>query len=515
MTKNSRSSNVNSRVVNSEKTRFRFHDHKFLEAVIFTAVLLMPVFGSAAGNGILQKPAVAEKQLSAELWLTKTDGSALFQKQPDTIRFAASTAASSTAININPDVKYQEMDGFGCALTGGSAKLMHNMPGAERGALIKELFGTDGNAIGLSYLRISVGASDLDEKVFSYDDLPRGQSDPELAKFSIEPDRTALIPVLKEILTASPALKLLASPWSPPAWMKTNGSPKGGSLKPEYYAAYAGYLTKYVKAMREEGINIDALTIQNEPLNPDNNPSMFMPAETQELFIKKYLGPAFKKSGLKTKIIVYDHNCDRPEYPLSILADKEALQYVAGSAFHLYAGELTAMSMVHDARPDKGVYFTEQWVGGPSNFRGDFMWHLGTLMVGAVRNWSRTVLEWNLASDPDYGPHTDGGCVNCQGAITIAPDGVRRDVAYYVLAHVSKFVRPGSVRLGSNLPPLLPNAAFKTASGEIILIVLNESTAPADFSIRYRGEAAAVTLPGGAAGTYVIRSHKKSDKTDF
>ncbi len=494
-------------MVDPGKAGCSFNNFILSEAVIFTALLLTPAFGSADGNGILQKPAAAEKQMSAELWLTKNDGSVLFQKQPEPILFTASTAASSQAVNINPDVKYQEMDGFGCALTGGSAKLMHNMPGAERGALIKELFGTDGNAIGLSYLRISVGASDLDERVFSYDDLPPGQADPELAKFSIEPDRAALIPVLKEILATGPALKLLASPWSPPAWMKTNDSSKGGSLKPEYYAAYAAYLAKYVLAMREEGINIDAITIQNEPLNPDNTPSMFMPAETQELFIKKFLGPAFDKNGVKTKIIVYDHNCDRPEYPLLILADKDAARYVSGSAFHLYAGELSAMSAVHDAHPDKDVYFTEQWVGGPSNFAEDFKWHLGTLMIGAVRNWSRTVLEWNLASDPAYGPHTEGGCVNCQGAVTIAPGGVRRDVAYYALAHVSKFVRPGAVRVDSAGPSSLPNAAFRTAAGNIVLVVSNESRAPADFTIRYQDKAAAVTLPGGSAGTYVIRSY--------
>ena len=509
MTKNRQNTaSERARPADPEKAGFKSGNSMFHVAVILAAVLFIPAYGAAAETGVLQKPAAPEKQLSAELWLTRADGSALFQKQPDQLPFTASTAASSAlSININPDVKYQEIDGFGCALTGGSAKLINKLPREERGALIRELFGTGGNAIGLSYLRISVGASDLDEKVFSYDDLPRGQSDPELAKFSIEADRAALIPVLKEILEAAPALKLLASPWSPPAWMKTNDSSTGGSLKPEYYAAYADYLAKYVLAMREEGINIDALTVQNEPLNPDNNPSMFMPAETQELFIKKFLGPAFRKSGLKTKIILYDHNCDRPEYPLSILADKDAAQYAAGSAFHLYAGELSAMSAVHDAHPDKDVYFTEQWVGGPSNFAEDFKWHLGTLMIGAVRNWSRTVLEWNLASDPNYAPHTPGGCVNCQGAVTIAPGGVRRDVAYYALAHVSKFVRPGAVRVDSAGPASLPNAAFRTPSGETVLVVFNGSPAPADFSIRFQDKAAAAALPGSSAGTYVIRSY--------
>ena len=439
----------------------------------------------------------------AELWLTKADGSVLFQKQPDPPAFAVPENAALPAINIDPGTAYQEIDGFGCALTGGSAELIQSLPAAAGDALLHELFATDGGAIGLSYLRVSVGASDLDGKTFSYDDLSAGKPDPELAGFGIDPDKKALIPVLKRILAIQPGLSVLASPWSAPPWMKTNGNFKGGSLKPEYYDAYARYLAKYINAMRAEGINIAALTIQNEPLNPDNNPSMFMPAETQALFIKKYLGPLFEKEGIKTKIVVYDHNCDRPEYPLSILADKEAARYVDGSAFHKYAGELTALSEVHNAFPGKNVYFTEQWVGGPSKFAEDFQWHLGSLLIGAVRNWSRIVLEWNLASDPVYGPHTEGGCVNCQGALTIGKD-VKRDVAYYVLAHAAKFVRPGSVRIGSNLLPSLPNAAFRTPSGAVVLIVLNEAAAPTAFGISINGKTAETTLPGESAGTYVL-----------
>jgi len=446
----------------------------------------------------------AAPAVSAQLWLTKTDGSVLFRKQPDLIRFLPSAELSSATIKIEPLTTYQKMDGFGCALTGGSAQLLNSMPEAEKAKLLQELFSTGEEAIGISYLRISVGASDLDEKVFSYDDPLSGKDDPSLAGFSIAPDKQALIPILKRILAINPEIKLLASPWSAPAWMKTNRQAKGGSLKTEYYGVYARYLAEYIKAMRLEGIEIDALTIQNEPLNPDNTPSMFMPAETQALLIKKYLGPAFKKEGIKTKIVLYDHNCDRPEYPLEILADRRARGYIDGSAFHLYGGKLEAMSEVHKAYPDKNIYFTEQWVGGPSNFAADLKWHLGTLVVGAVRNWSKTVLEWNLASDPEYKPHTEGGCDKCQGALTIGPGILKRDVAYYVLAHTAKFVRPGSVRIASNLLPSLPNAAFKTPSGAIVLIVVNEASVPAEFKIRYQNKTAAVTLPGGSAGTYVI-----------
>lgn len=465
------------------------------------AAALMVIFaGSASKNGVLKNTT------RSEFWLTKADGSVLFQKQPGSLRFKTENNLPIPTITIDPAVSYQEMDGFGCTLTGGSAQLIQSLPRTERAALLRELFSTDGNAIGISYLRISIGASDLDERIFSYDDLPSGpgQEDPALANFSITPDKKALIPVLKQILSINPGLKLLGSPWSAPAWMKTTGSPKGGYLKPEYYDVYAQYLVKYVKAMRTEGISIDAVTIQNEPRSQQNNPSMLMTAEEQGLFIKGHLGPAFRRNGLKTKLIIYDHNCDTIEYPLSILADTEASRYIDGSAFHLYGGDIAALSLVHDAYPGKNIYFTEQWVSGPSNFPGDFKWHITNLIIGAARNWSRVVLEWNLASDPEYRPHTDeGGCVNCQGAVTIG-EGIRRDVAYYALAHVSKFVRPGSTRISSDLQPSLPNVAFKTPSGSVVLIVANEAATTTEFAIKYQGKTATASLPGNSAGTYVI-----------
>ena len=202
--------------------------------------------------------------------------------------------------------------------------------------------------------------------------------------------------------------------------------------------------------MKAEGIRIDAITVQNEPLHPGNNPSLLMQAPEQAEFIKNHLGPAFKQAGLDTKIIIYDHNCDRPDYPISILNDAEARKYVDGTAFHLYAGKIDAMSTVHEAHPEKNLYFTEQWIGAPGNLRGDLAWHTRELTIGATRNWSRTVLEWNLAADPRYQPHTPGGCSSCLGAVTIDGDTVTRNPAYYIVAHASKFVRPGSVRIATN-----------------------------------------------------------------
>ena len=438
-----------------------------------------------------------------EVWLTHADQSVLFQRQSTPLTFTG-TANDQPTIAMDDAQTYQTMDGFGFTLTGGSAQHIVRMRPAARAALLRELFATDGTNIGVSYLRLSIGASDLNERVFSYHDLPAGETDPELKKFDLGPDRADVIPVLKEILALYPTLKLLGSPWSAPVWMKTKADTRGGSLKPELHDAYAKYFVKYLQAMQAEGIRIDALTIQNEPLHPGNNPSMFMSAEQQATFIKRSLGPALAAAKLDTKIILYDHNCDKPEYPLAILDDPEAAKYVDGSAFHLYAGKITALTQVHEAHPDKHVYFTEQWIGAPGNFRGDLTWHVRDLIVGAPRNWSRIVLEWNLASDPRWQPHTDrGGCDRCLGAVTIDGDQVTRNPAYYIIAHAAKFVRPGSVRIASNPLPTLPNVAFKTPSGKHVLIVLNSSANRQTFQLAFQGQFAPSALAGNAVGTYV------------
>jgi glucosylceramidase len=227
-----------------------------------------------------------------------------------------------------------------------------------------------------------------------------------------------------------------------------------------------------------------------------------MTADQQTDFIKNHLGPAFKDAGITTKIIVYDHNCDRPDYPLTILNDPAAKAFVDGSAFHLYAGDISAMSQVHDAHPDKHLYFTEQYTGSEGKFNGDLIWAVKNLIIGASRNWSRTVLEWNLANDPSFGPHTPGGCTTCKGALTINPPSITRNVAWYIIAHASRFVPPGSLRIGSNIIDSVSNVVFKTPSGEKVLIAVNEGSTDASFNIRMDGKWATATLPGESVATY-------------
>lgn len=449
------------------------------------------------------KPKAGPAKSDVLFYLTQADQIALFKKQNTTLLFSE-LSNKFPDIGIDESNYYQTIEGFGFTLTGGSASLINSLNSTVKNQLLKELFLTDSSHIGVSYLRISVGASDLSMTPFTYDDIPSGAADPDLKYFTIDRERSDLIPLLRQIISLYPQIKIMASPWTAPVWMKTNKSFVGGKLKPEYYNIYSKYLVKYIRAMKAEGIDIDALTPQNEPLHDGNNPSMLMLSSEQADFIKNHLGPAFEKAAIKTKIIIYDHNADKPEYPISILDDPQAKKFIEGSAFHLYAGNVGNLSTIHRAHPDKGIYFTEQWVGGPENFAGDLSWHVNNLIIGAVRNWSRNVLEWNLASDPNYLPHTDGGCTNCLGAITIAnPDSVKRNVAYYIIAHASKFVRPGSVRIESNNLATLQNVAFKTPEGKKVLIVINSGNSAQKFNITHNGKSVTPELPAGAVGTFI------------
>lgn len=433
--------------------------------------------------------------------MTRADKSMLLSRSSLFFRHEKSKLPT---IEIAPSTTFQTIDGFGFSLTGGSAFLLNQKLAAEdRNRLLGELFLRGENGIGVSYLRISIGASDLDDHVFSYDDLPEGDSDSSLSKFSLDVDRKNLIPILKQIVALQPTIKIMGSPWSPPVWMKTSQRAKGGSLRPEYYSSYANYLVKYIQEMAREGIKIDAVTLQNEPENPNNTPSMVMTASEQVEFVKKHLGPAFSAAGIKTGIVIFDHNCDHPEYPISVLNDEEAKPFINGTAFHLYLGEITALSKVHNAHPDKNIFFTEQWTSGKGDFGADLQWHVKNLIIGATRNWSKTVLEWNLAADENFGPHTtDGGCDSCLGALTIA-DTITRNVSYYIIAHASKFIPPGSVRIGSTWLDNLPNVAFLTPEGKKVLIVLNEDKTSRSFLIKMNNRTALASLPSGAVGTFV------------
>jgi len=463
-------------------------------------------------------------------WVTRPDRSALFEKQSDSLNFRSRKSGRAPAIVVDERTAYQQMDGFGFAMTGGSTEHLINMSSGVREKILQEMFGTGIDEMSFSYIRVTIGASDLNSFVYSYDDLPEGETDYHLEKFDLGQDRKDVIPVMKEILAINPDIKIMASPWSAPAWMKENFNVRGGHLRKDCYGVYAHYFVMYIQEMQKEGIPIDAITIQNEPLNSNNTPSMPWYREEQEEFISLHLIPAFREAGLDTKLILFDHNLDRIDYPLALLQNPVISVYADGTGFHNYMGHMDAMTTLHLARPDKNLYFTEQMViEDPGSGQIAIASQVKRMIIDVTRNWSKNVLLWNLAADPMNDPHTDnGGCPMCQGAITIDGDQVSRNIAYYVIAHASKFVRPGSVRIASTNTgdrtveltrdeqkqliqrvaiqedtPVFPNVAFKTPEGKIILIVANNTFSSHAFQVQYNGKYAVIPLEPGAVGTYI------------
>lgn len=447
--------------------------------------------------------ACAQQLPPAQEWLSTASRSALFAHQSQPLDFS-SPSNHLPVIKVNDMEHYQSMVGFGCALTGGSARLIMQMSPADRTALLKHLFAKNGHGIHISFLRVSIGSSDMNTHPYTYDDLPAGKTDPSLSHFSLSPDMHTVIPVLKQILAINPDIKLLGSPWSAPAWMKTDDSLKGGHLKKQDYPVYAHYFVKYIRAMKAEGISLYAITVQNEPLNPKNTPSMVMFAPEEKAFLANDLIPAFHKAGIHTRIWLYDHNPDVPSYPLSILADPAVSPYVDGTAFHLYGGKVSTLTRVHDKYPNKSLYMTEQSITSPHTGPLPIAEAIHRVLIGSTRNWSRLVLLWNLAADPNDGPHTsDGGCTSCQGALTLDGNHVTRNLAYYAMAHFATFVPPGSIRIGSNQHEQLFTVAFLTPNHHIVLVVSNTGNFPKAFNVKYHGHWFTSTLPEESAATYV------------
>jgi glucosylceramidase len=451
-----------------------------------------------------------------EGWITRGANALLQPMQPVAFSGSLSQDALPT-IEVDDSRTFQPIEGFGFALTGGSAYLLASLPATERAALLQELFGLTDDAVGLSCLRVSIGASDLGRKDYTYLRHHRGTA--HLAGFNLGAGDPDVVPVLQEILRINPAVKIIASPWSAPPWMKTNDSFVAGSLKPEHYAEYAQYFVQYVEAMRRHGIQVSAVTPQNEPHNPKNEPSMVMTATEQAEFIKGYLGPAFRKDAPGTEILCWDHNCDEPEYPLAVLADPEARAYVAGVAWHLYNGSPEAMSKVRERYPEQKVYFTEQWISARDDFMGALRWHTKNIIIGTLRNWCRTALEWNLASDPEYALHTRKGAIGALGGVTIGttikhhggavgpPHGgavaaqITRNPGYYLMAHSARFIRPGSLRIHSSEVGPLPNVTCLTPDSRVVMVVMNEADGARRFRIQHRGGYATLELGAGDVAT--------------
>lgn len=432
--------------------------------------------------------ALALANETVSIWMTTGDQNQLLQQQGN-VTFSPDAGTNATTINVDEGSTYQSIDGFGYTLTQGSAKLINNLSATAQSALLNELFSPT-NGIGISVLRIGVGATDLSDYSYTYRDG---------AAFSLDgPDITYTIPILKKILAINPAIKIMATPWTAPRWMKTNGSFVGGTLKAENYESYGQYWLDYMNAMRAQGIEIWALTPQNEPLNPYNEPSMTLTKENELGLINDYIGPKLRGAGFNCKIICYDHNCDNTEFPIYVANNSS---YVDGSAFHLYGGNISAMTTVKTAT-NKNVYFTEQYTATSGSFSGDLNWHLQNVMIGSVNNWAKTVLEWNLVSDSQGGPHTPGGSTVSRGAVTIDGSTITRRVGYYIIAHASKFVRPGALRISSNSAGNIQTTAFRNSDGSKVLLALNNGSSNVTFKVKWGNQSFTYTLAGGAAATF-------------
>ncbi len=439
-----------------------------------------------------------------EVWVTLGDRSRLLSRDPN-LTFQSGRPLGSRIIQVNSDVLYQQFDGAGAAMTESSAWLMMSkLDEAARQELMHNLFSRQGNGIGLSLLRLPMGASDFALEDYTYDDLPAGETDPNLERFSIAHDQAYVIPALKLALEFNPSLRFLASPWSPPAWMKKNHQLHGSTLLPEFYQAFADYHVRFVQAYALEGISIHAITPQNEPLHAtEDYPSMYMSASDQQTFVRDYLGPAFRAANLQTKILIYDHNWDRVDYPLTVLSDPAAAAFVDGVAFHCYSGDVSAQSQVHDQHPEKGIWFTEcsggRWA---TDFGDNLAWNVKNLVIGNFRHWGKSLLLWNLALDEKDGPQ-NGGCGNCRGVVTIhsATGQVTYNEEYYVLGHVTKFIDPGAYRIESSADAGTPNhVAFLNPDGSIVVIVQSDSAA--DFHVVWKGRFFSYHLPSAGVVTF-------------
>jgi glucosylceramidase len=458
--------------------------------------------------------AVAAPAATVQAWITTGDQARLLSREADA-RFGTAMAkmtAGTPVIEIDPRVRYQQMAGFGAAITDASAYLIQErMTAPQREALLRELFGRGevkgaGQGLGLSFTRLTIGASDFSRTHYSFDDMPPGQSDPELKHFSIDAQRGTVLPTVKAALAINPQLKVMASPWSAPGWMKSNDSLITGTLKPEAFDAFARYLNRYVDAMKAEGVPVSALTLQNEPhFEPADYPGMRVEPPKRAAFIAGHLGPLLARANPGTAIFDWDHNWDHPESPAAVLADPQAARYVSGVAWHCYAGQSDVQATLHDQFPAKDTWFTECSGGGWSpDWSKNLQYFTKSLVIDTTRGWARGVLFWNLALDEKDGPHL-GGCGDCRGVVTIdaTTGAVTRNVEYYALAHASRFVLPGARRIkSSEAAEGLANVAFRNPDGSTALLVANGEAAPRTFTVKVGKEAFRYTLPASSVASF-------------
>lgn len=443
--------------------------------------------------------------------------------QPGTPQTGATTLAdyppatrTATEIRVSNDVGFQQVTGFGAALTDSSAHMLYELAPSVRDQVMQQLF-DPGSGAGIDFLRQPIGASDFAVNTdYSFDDMPPGQTDYDLRHFTVAHDEAQILPLLRQARRINPRLEIVASPWSPPGWMKTSDSMIDGKLidTPAIYRAYALYLVKFLTAYQKAGVPVAYITVQNEPqaLERDNYPGTDMDWQ-QEAKVIDALGPAIKAAGLNTKILGYDHNWGthygdvashervdedpQVDYPYDLL-ESSAARWISGTAWHCYYGDPSAQTALKASFPGKDAYETECDGGDIST------------ALGVLNNWGKTVTYWNIALDQNHGPHL-GGCGTCNGTITInsTSKAVSYSSQYYTLAHFGKFVEPGATRIASvttntaGAAVQLQTVAFRNPDHSNALVVWNSNSKAAQtFSVIVGGKYFETTLGAGDTATY-------------
>ena len=461
--------------------------------------------GGAAGSG--GAPVVVLPPGPPAAYITTDD----LKQALSTATLNMGAAQADATVTLDPTTTYQVMNGFGAAITDSSSYVMTKYLSADalQQALVKIFDVTNG--VGIDFLRQQMGASDFSSiGDYSYDDnkTNNGPPDPSLANFSIAEDLVATVPVLKQSLAINPAIYIMGTPWSPPAWMKlnhsmrgSNGAPGNPGLNTDYYDALAQYFVKFVKAYAAQGITVSAITPQNEPQNgAAAYPGMDFDAPSELKFIGQNLGPAFKTAGLSTLVWPFDHNWDNEDYPEQVMGDATAASFSEGAAFHCYGGDPSAMSTFHKNFPMKSIYMTE-CSGG--TWQDDPFANTIELEINSTANWAQAIALWNMALDENGGPRNNG-CDGCRGVITVNSQShdVTYTADYYALGHFSKFVRPGALRISSKSSNGGFNqVAFQNKDGRLAVIGHNTSNKTMTVQIGSGDSAMSVSVPANAAVT--------------
>jgi O-glycosyl hydrolase len=443
--------------------------------------------------------------------VTTNDQTMQLSPQP-TVSFSTASGGSNV-VYLDETQVYQPIEGFGAATTDSAMYLLNEVAQpAQLSQAMNDLFTRHGNGIGLSFLRNPMGASDLARGVYSFDDN-NGQADPTLAHFSIAHDQVDIIPLILQAKQLNPQLKIMANPWSPPGWMKDSGSMIGGSLLSSMYTPFADYFVDYLQAYAAAGVNVDYISLQNEPLYvPTNYPGMCMPAvlsstdcptsqTNQATALFSYVAPALTAAGLTTKVLVYDHNWDRPDYPQDVLMN-ESLSQIAGVAWHGYGGTPGAMSVIQNMFPAVGTYETEHsgLITNSDQTRLDF-----EEITQCMRSWARAYVKWSLALDENNGPHT-GGCSTCTPIVTVnsTSGNITYGSEYYTMGNFSKYVLPSANRIYSSNASGMVTAAFVNPAPDNsrVLVAFNDSSQAQTFQVQWGTQSFTYTLPSLAGATF-------------